>query len=82
MPLLDSRCREINLGLSFKMEFEKGQLNGLMNVTKIYLQSNSIRPIINSEIFSLFFYLDVESLVTYPNNENQDRISKFKNIFL
>ena len=64
------------------MEFGKGQLNGLMNGTKIYLQSNSIRPIINSEIFFSFFYLDVESLVTYPNNQNHDRISKFKNIFL
>ena len=43
-------------------------------MTKIFLQSDSKRPsnVKAVNIFSLFFHLDVESLVTNPNNKKAD----------
>ena len=40
MPLLDARWWEINLGLSIKMEFEKGQLLCIFNQFSEIFRSN------------------------------------------
>ena len=49
-----------------------------VNVAKIYLQSNSkdLLRFKNSGHFFSFIYLNVESLVTYPNNEKVDFLNQ------